>query len=142
MTPNTNTFLYTITGIRQKLFRFLRCELRKKGIENLAPSYGDILFVLERKGPMTLQELAGHTIKDKSTISSLINRLEREGYIIKEKTMKDARFTNLSLTEAAMDLKPVLYGISSHMNERLFRGFSEEEKKTLFDLLDRISNNL
>jgi MarR family transcriptional regulator, organic hydroperoxide resistance regulator len=142
MEISDTNFLYIITNIRQRLFRFLRKELSKKKIDGIAPSYGDILFVLDRKGTVTLQEVAKHTIKDKSTISSVINKLESGGYIMKEKDVSDGRYTYLTLTAKAKKLRPVLFEISKKMNAKLFEGFSEEEKETLFRLIEKVYKNL
>ena len=142
MEISDTNFLYIITNIRQRLFRFLSKELSKKDIEGIAPSYGDILFVLDRKGTVTLQEVAKHTIKDKSTISSVINKLESGGYIMKEKDVSDGRYTYLTLTAKAKKLRPVLFEISKKMNTKLFEGFSEEEKETLFRLIEKVYKNL
>jgi DNA-binding MarR family transcriptional regulator len=135
-------FLYSITNIRQRLFRFLSRELAKRGIGEIAPSYGDILFVLDQKGTVTMQEVARHTIKDKSTVSSVINKLEAGGYIVKERDAADGRYTNLTLTPKARKLRPVLFEISKEMNEKLFEGFTEEEKQTLFRLMEKIDGNI
>lgn len=135
-------FLYGITNIRQRLFRFLSGELSKEGIGDIAPSYGDILFVLDQKGKATMQEVARHTIKDKSTVSSVINKLQAGGYIVKERDGADGRYTNLTLTPKAVKLRPVLLEISKRMNEKLFEGFSEEEKRTLFRLMEKVDRNL
>ncbi len=142
MEINESNFLYTITNIRQRLFKFLQHELAKEDITGIAPSFGDILFVLDRKGTLTMREVASHTIKDKSTISSVINKLAARGYITKERDTSDARCTNLRLTPKAKKLRPVLFGISKKMNTRLFEGFSEEEKATLFRLIGKIYENL
>ncbi|MGD0820325.1 MAG: MarR family transcriptional regulator [Desulfomonilia bacterium] len=142
MEISDTNFLYIITNIRQRLFKFLSKELSKKKIDGIAPSYGDILFVLDRKGTVTLQEVAKHTIKDKSTISSVINKLESGGYIMKEKDVSDGRYTYLTLTAKAKKLRPVLFQISKKMNTKLFEGFSEEEKQTLFRLIEKVYKNL
>ncbi|MGD0211351.1 MAG: MarR family winged helix-turn-helix transcriptional regulator [Desulfomonilia bacterium] len=142
MEISDTNFLYIITNIRQRLFRFLGKELSKKNIDGIAPSYGDILFVLDRKGTVTLQEVAKHTIKDKSTISSVINKLESGGYIMKEKDVSDGRYTYLTLTAKAKKLRPVLFAISKKMNTKLFEGFSGEEKETLFRLMEKVCKNL
>lgn len=142
MKINETNFLYTITNIRQRLFRLLEDNLAKKNIQNIAPSYGDILFVLERKGTITMQELAKHTIKDKSTISSVVNKLEAGGYITKEKDSEDARYTKLTLTPKAKELKNVLMGISEEMNQKLFEGLTNAEKAMLFELIGKVYNNL
>jgi MarR family transcriptional regulator, organic hydroperoxide resistance regulator len=142
MEINESNFLYIITNIRQRLFKFLDNELAKKDIKGIAPSYGDILFVLDQKGPITMQEVARHTIKDKSTISSVINKLEAGGFILKERDTSDGRYTNLTLTEKAKRLRPVLFEISKKMNAKLFEGFSEKEKQTLFSLMEKVFKNL
>ena len=69
MKIDESNFLYILTNIRQRLFKFLESELAKENIKEIAPSYGDILFVLDQKGTLTMQEVARHTIKDKSTVS-------------------------------------------------------------------------
>lgn len=142
MKISETNFLYTITNIRQRLFKFLEDKLAKQSIRNIAPSYGDILFVLERKGTITMQELAKHTIKDKSTISSVVNKLEAGGYVTKEKDSEDARYTKLSLTPKAKELRNVLMQISEEMNQKLFDGLSNAEKAILFELIGKIYNNL
>lgn len=142
MKISEKNFLYAMTAIRQRLFRFLRQELSETHIEGIAPSYGDILFVLDQEGPITMQELAKHTIKDKSTISSVINRLESDGYIVKEKDAGDARFTNLTLTPKAVALRPALFEISEKMNARMFEGLTEAEKAMLFELMGKVYRNL
>jgi MarR family transcriptional regulator, organic hydroperoxide resistance regulator len=142
MEINESNFLYIITNIRQRLFKFLDNELAKKDIKGIAPSYGDILFVLDQKGSLTMQEVAKHTIKDKSTISSVINKLASGGFVMKERDALDGRYTNLTLTEKAKKLRPVLLEISKKMNGRLFKGFSAEEKQTLFVLMQKIYKNI
>jgi len=142
MRINETNFLYTITNIRQRLFKFLEYKLAKKNIQNIAPSYGGILFVLEQKGTITIQELAKHTIKDKSTISSVVNKLEVGGFITKEKDSADARYTKLTLTPKAKELKNVLMGISEEMNQKLFEGLSNAEKAMLFELIGKVYKNL
>jgi MarR family transcriptional regulator, organic hydroperoxide resistance regulator len=142
MDINESNFLYIITNIRQRLFKFLDSELAKNNIRGIAPSYGDILFVLDQKGTITMQEVARHTIKDKSTISSVINKLASGGFILKERDGLDGRYTNLTLTAKAKKLRPVLLGISKEMNAKLFEGFNAEEKQNLFKLMEKVYKNL
>jgi DNA-binding MarR family transcriptional regulator len=142
MKIDETNFLYIITNIRQRLFKSLESELSKENIKDIAPSFGDILFVLDQKGTITMQEVAKHTIKDKSTISSVINKLEAGGYITKEKDSGDARYTNLTLTPKAKKLRPVLFDISNKMNTKLFEGLSDMEKQTLFELIGKVYKNL
>jgi DNA-binding MarR family transcriptional regulator len=142
MKINETNFLYSLSSIRQRLFKFLGKELSDKNIDDVAPSYGDVLFALDRKDCQTVQDVVKQTYKDKSTISSVINKLETSGYILKEKGETDARITNLTLTLKAKKLRPVLFDISNKMNHKLFQGFTDDEKKTLFKLMEKVLKNL
>jgi len=142
MKINERNFLYGLTAIRQRLFAFLEDEMAKGGIADIPPSFGDVLFVLDRRGPQMLQEIARHTMKDKSTVSSVVKRLEAAGYVTKEKGEGDARFVKVALTAKAKRVKASMRGISKKMNNRLFRGLSAGEREKLFGLMGRIHDNL
>jgi DNA-binding MarR family transcriptional regulator len=142
MKIHEGNFLYALTAIRQRLFAFLEDEMAKGGIADIPPSFGDVLFVLDRRGPQMLQEIARHTMKDKSTVSSVVKRLEAAGYVTKEKVEGDARCVTIALTAKAKRVKASMRGISKKMNSRLFRGLSGGERNELFRLLERVSGNL
>lgn len=142
MIVNQGNFLFVISKIRQRLFSFLETEMAADNITDISPSYGDILFVLDQKGSLTVQEIANYTLKDKSTVSSVITRLEERGYVSKVKVSGDGRYTRIRLTPRAKKLKKHLWKISSEMNARLFEGLNEEEKKQLFELISKIYRNI
>jgi DNA-binding MarR family transcriptional regulator len=142
MEVNQKNFLYTLTKIRQRLFAFLEEEMAAKNIDDIPPSYGHILFILDAKGPLSLLELARLAEKDKSTVSSAITRLEEKGYVVKVKGAGDGRFVKIRLTARAKKIRPVVWGISTAMNERLFRGLSQGEKSKLFELVGKVLKNL
>ena len=135
-------FLYSISKIRQNLFSFLEGELSAQHIHDISPSDGDILFVLDGKGALSIQEIASLTIKDKSTVSPVIKKLEERGYVTKERGEDDGRSVKIKLTSKSHKIKPALWKISASMNQRLFRGLDEEERARLFELLGKVYNNV
>ncbi len=135
-------FLYTLNSIRQSLFNYLESELSRLGISGIAPSHGDILHILDRKGILHLRDLTELSLKDKSTITAVISRLEKNGYVTRVRDGNDKRLVNIQVTEKAAGIKPALEKISEKMNARLFEGLSAEEKNTLFKLMTRISHNV
>ena len=141
MKIHQGNFLYAVNKIRQRLFAFLEAELAGRNIRDISPSYGDVLLVLERKGPLTIQEIARHAVKDKSTVSSVVRRLEESGYVVREKVDEDGRSVRIKPTAKARKLRSVLWEISGDMNARLFNGLSDEEKSTLFMLMEKVYNN-
>ena len=71
-------------------------------------------------------ELARSVHKDKSTATFLIKKLEKEGYIQRQRS------------EAYTDATEA---ISRSLIDTCYAGFSEDEKQTLFSLLRRVEKN-
>lgn len=134
--------LYTLNSIRQRLFSFIESEMARENIRDISPSHGDILYILDKRGKLHLHDISELSLKDKSTITSVINHLEKSGYVTKVRDKKDRRLVNIQGTEKAVRIKPALTKISERMNSRLFEGLSDEEQRVLFDLLTKISNNV
>jgi DNA-binding MarR family transcriptional regulator len=141
MKVHSGNFLFALSKIRLRQFLFLEEQLSVFGVVDLSPSYGDVLFALDQKGPMALREIASLTNKDKSTVSSVIRKLEQTGYVTKKKGKGDARYVIIELTAKARKLKPLLLEISDEMNENLFRGLNRGEKAQLFKLIEKIAEN-
>ena len=134
-------FLYTLNSIRQSLFAYLESELARQGIHDIAPSHGDILYILDKKGSLHLHDITELSLKDKSTITAVISRLEKNGYVTRIRDSADKRLVNIQVTDKAKTIKPALARISEKMNSQLFEGLSAEEKTTLFHLIARVSHN-
>ena len=135
-------FLYTLNSIRQSLFAYLESELARQGIGGIAPSHGDILHILDKKGALHLRDLTELSLKDKSTITAVVSRLEKNGYVTRKRDGNDKRLVNIQVTDKAETVKPALRKISEKMNSQLFEGLSAEEKNTLFKLMTRVSHNV
>ena len=73
--------------------------MRKRGIEDLIPSHGNLLVHLFGGEALTVTELAQRTGRTKSTISVLAGKLEKTGYLRREPDPADARLLRLRLTK-------------------------------------------
>lgn len=142
MEIDQGNFLYAISKVRQNLFSLLEKEMSAKNIHDISPSDGDILFALDQRGALSIQEIAALTVKDKSTVSSVIKRLEDKGYVTKGRGDGDGRFVKIALTPKAKKIRPLLWKISASMNEMIFNGLNDEEKMKLFELTGKIYSNL
>jgi DNA-binding MarR family transcriptional regulator len=100
-----------------------------------------VLFALDRRGPLSLQEIARLTMKDKSTVSTVIKRLQAGGYVTKKRSKGDARAVSIGLTKKANWLRPLVWEISDAMNAGLFRGLSVRERNALFRLIGKVYAN-
>ena len=78
----------------------------------------------------------------RSTATAILQRLEKDGYLIREPVPGDARLKRIVLTEKAAQAQKILCKIIREFDAGIVAGFSEEEIETLVSLLGRIRKNI
>ncbi|XDD51171.1 MarR family winged helix-turn-helix transcriptional regulator [Leptospira sp. WS92.C1] len=139
MTPRL--IIYMISRIRDEFHRHLNSELKEKGLGALSTTHADILFALVKKKRAQMQEIAKMINRDKSTLTALVDKLENLGFVERIRDPGDQRIVHLGLTSKAFTIRPILLGISRSLVNNLYKGFTEEEKKELVRLLEKLYNN-
>jgi DNA-binding MarR family transcriptional regulator len=138
---NANDIISLISKIREKVNRRIISGMEAHGIENIVTSHGDIIYALFGKSQMTMAEIAAKIGRDKSTVTALVDKLVKLGYVVKERDTADTRIIYVMLTDKGYELKPVFEKISEEVLAVFYDGISEKEKEELFDLLNRIYKN-
>lgn len=134
--------VYFISKTKKKMLRFIENRLKDHELYNLVPSYGNILTVLyDHGGKMTMKHIADLLGKEKSTITSLVNKLEALGYVEKIKSKEDRRTTFVCLTQMGKDIEEKFEIISKDLQERAYSNFTQAEKEELLRLLKKLNQN-
>jgi MarR family transcriptional regulator, organic hydroperoxide resistance regulator len=142
MKVKPTNFLYTLSRIRQKAYAFLEDEMAHEGLEGVAPSYGDVLYIVERKGPMPMKEISRFTYKDKSTITGIVQRLITHGYLTKIPHPDDGRISLIAATDKMRAVRPAVMRVSGGLHKKLFAVLTDGERETLFALLEKMNDSL
>jgi len=130
--------LSLIAKIHDKGNRFIINELKKNNAGELAPSHGDILICLYMQEKITMKEIANRIHRTKPTVTVLVNKLEKLGYVKRELSTKDNRYTNIVLTDKGKAFQPKFEQISNELNKILYKNLSKEEAKILENILSKI----
>ena len=130
--------LALISKIHDKGNRFIIEELKKNGADGLVPSHGDILVCLYQDDKMTMKEIADKINRTKPTVTVLVDKLEKLGYLKRETSQDDSRYTYIVLTKKGKDFKPVFEKISNKLNDMLYKNLSKNESDILENLLQKI----
>ena len=139
---NKNYVLSLVSKVRAEAINFLEKELVKNDIEGLVPSYGSMLSVLYRNnGKLRMKAVADLINRDKSTVTHLVNKLIKAGYVIREQSSEDSREVYVVLTKKAWDIEEKLEKISRNLITTAYNGFTEDEKEKLMQLLDKMKDN-
>lgn len=130
--------LSLVSKIREKGNRFIIEELKNNGAEGFAPSHGDILVCLYKNGKMTMKDIAICIHRTKPTVTVLVDKLEKLGYLKREVSEEDSRFTNIVLTQKGEDFKVIFEKISEGLNKMLYKNLSPEESELIEKLLIKV----
>lgn len=133
-----SAILSLISKIHEKGNRFIIEELKNSGAEGLVPSHGDILVCLYKNSKMTMKDIANCIHRTKPTVTVLVDKLEKLGYLKREVSDKDSRFTNIVLTQKGEDFQTTFEKISKDLNEMLYKNLSNKEVEILEELLRKV----
>jgi DNA-binding MarR family transcriptional regulator len=140
MTPDK--IIYLISRIQEKANAFILRELKRHNLIGLAPSHGDILYLLIQEERLNMTEIADRIHRRKPTVTVLVNKLIQEGYVEKQVDPQDERVHLISLTAKGEGLKSAVNKISNDLLKSVYKGFSKEEQTILMMLLTKIFQNL
>ncbi|MDP0488053.1 MAG: MarR family transcriptional regulator [Fusobacterium sp. JB021] len=139
---STNTIIGLISTINEKSSQYINEELKRNNITDIINSHGTIFSLLYmNEGRITINKIVSKTGKRKSTITDMVKKLEKLGYISKEKNKQDARITEIVLTENGWKFKESFKEISDNLLAKTYFDFTDEEKELLVSLLRKVKRN-
>jgi DNA-binding MarR family transcriptional regulator len=137
----TRDAISLISKIREKVNRLIEAEMFRNGLDGIVTSHGDIMYALFNKPRMTMAEIASRIDRDKSTVTALIDKLVKLGYVMKERDTQDTRVVYVTLTGRGRELEPIFEAISARVLDTFYSGVSEDEKEELAKILSKIYGN-
>jgi len=132
---------FLIAKIHQITNRIFNKMLKDYGLDELNSGRGRILFVLWQRDNIPIHELSVKTQLTKSTLTTMLDRLEKKGYLSRGKGI-DRRENIVKLSDKSKKFKEVYEKISGEMTDVFYGNLTEGERDTFEDYLRRILNNL
>lgn len=133
---------FLIGKIKQIQGRVFEKMLAEHGISEFNGAQGRILFVLWGEDGIPISALSEKTGLAKTTLTGMLDRLEKSGHILRTDDPEDRRSVRIRLTERAWGLREQYEAVSREMNEVFYRGFRDEEVLEFEKNLGRILENL
>ncbi|TVX99790.1 MarR family winged helix-turn-helix transcriptional regulator [Cohnella terricola] len=130
-----------ISKIREKVNRFIVTEMAKNGVDGIGTSHGDIIYALFKAPRLTMAEISKRIRKDKSTVTALVDKLVRLGYVTKERDIEDTRVVHVAVTPKGRELEPIFESISQEMLSVFYSSVSDQEKEDVLRILKKIYDN-
>ena len=101
-----------------------------------------VLFMLHQQDSMSQKELAAKLNITAPSITSMIQKMERDQYITREPDRHDQRVMRLTLTEKGRSCIRAVEDVADRMEEIMLQGMSLEEKLLFRRFLIQAGENL
>lgn len=133
---------FLISRIKQTGTRIFDHMLAASGVDAFNGAQGRILYVLWQHDGISISDLSAQTSLANTTLTSMLDRMEASGLVIRKSDPKDRRSKLIALTEKAKSLQEDYERISQEMSDLYYIGFSEQEISQFEAYLQRVLTNL
>jgi len=124
--PVEDRFIFLISKVCQKLITNLQKSFSESGIE-VTPIQVMLLFFLQQNNGLSLTQISQGLMLENPTVTGLIDRLEKSGYVKRSDHPNDRRVYLVHLTEKGNKVAKKALPIVKKLNEKIKEGYSKEE---------------
>lgn len=132
---------YVIGRTFFRLKNKLRQEFKSHG-HDVTPEQWAVICKLREEDDLNQNALASRTIKDKTTITRILDSLERKDLIARRRDGRDRRSHRVQLTAKGRELGDRLLPIVEGFCARVYGRLSQTDRADLVRILDAINDRL
>lgn len=104
-----NNIYSFVSRVKKDIHDHVRKEIIKAGIKDLPAEHADVLLVIMKNDyTLAMNTIASETNRDKSTVTVLVNRLIKNGYVTKEQSRLDKRKQYVTITKKSLGIEEFL----------------------------------
>ena len=126
---------FLLTGAQHRVFQELKKELEQY---DLTPIQYGVLKCIWQLDLHTPKEIAEYLSIENSTISGILDRMEKKELIERKIDREDRRFVYIDLTKAGKDLEDPVNKTIEDFNTEVLSIFTEKEASALRDMLRKL----
>jgi DNA-binding MarR family transcriptional regulator len=135
-----NTYLcYNMRAAGKKIDHLLDNSLKELGI-SIPQAF--ILFCLKEENGLTLKEIGSRTLVDSSSMTVLVDKLEKTQLVTRKLDNQDRRAIRVFITEAGLEMADEITNLIADINTLLFDLLGEENQKEFLHGLNNIVKKL
>ena len=124
------------------------CRLNRRRMHALLDEIGlyrgqpHVLSALWDQEGLTHSELAHRLHRSAATMTNMIKRMEKAGFVARRPDPADERVSRVYLTDAGRAIQDRVQRVWREIEEQSFAGFEDQERDLLQGYLGRIRDNL
>ena len=138
-----NRVLEDVVDLIGKLCKkFSRLSSGAVGDQGITPPQYYILNTLWKGDGIPLSEIASQQCCSRSTITGIIDTMEKNSLVFRDRLSEDRRVIQICLTEKGKSLKKELSNVSEVLNDCCTQGLKHDEFVQLKNLLERLNTTV
>lgn len=138
-TPERKYILHLLGKVCGRKYQRMQVLLDALGLYHGQPPVLNTLW--EQEG-MTQSEIATRLNRSPSTITKMVQRMEKAGFIERRDDPEDERISRVYLTDAGRDVRSEVETVWHTFADQAFEEFTEDDLKQFYDHLQRLYQNL
>lgn len=127
--------IYLIFTAQHRLRMHIRDQLTAAGVKITLEQAG-ILFLLKAEDGQAMSQLSRLLLLDNSTVTGLIDRLEKSGFVLRKADPKDRRIFLIHITGQGIKEVDKAKPVINKVNEEIRTDFSMEEMESFKKILN------
>jgi DNA-binding MarR family transcriptional regulator len=135
--PQDDRLIYLLFTAQHRLKMHIKDELLAAGVKTTMVQAG-ILFMLIEKNDQAMSELSRLLLLDNSTVTGLIDRLEKTGFVQRKANPKDRRVSLIHITPKGIKEAKEAGKVINGINENIKTGFSTSEVASFTKILNSL----
>jgi len=108
-------------------------------VDGLTASQFSTLKVLRIHGPLALREIAKYILKTGGNMTIVVDNLERDGLVVRDRDTEDRRIVYVRLTQKGEELFDRIYPEHLERIRQAMGGLTDAECEQLMNLLNKLS---
>jgi len=136
-----DSFGFIIVKTGRLIENRLRYNFEEENI-SITPQQWSVLTYLWNEDGISQQKIANVFSKDKTSMTRLLNNMEKNGFIIRKQGTKDKRNKNIFLTELSKELKEKSIKVAQETLAEIIDGVDSQKLKISKQILKEICTNI
>ncbi|MFH1982607.1 MAG: MarR family transcriptional regulator [Pseudomonadota bacterium] len=142
MTPPSECPFYLISRVTLQVTSAIKKGLSDAGVTSVRPAYLGVLLCLWAQDGRKTVDLARCAKLEPSTMTGLIDRMERDGLLRREPDPNDRRAYRICLTEAGQVAETPARRVTENVLGKVFAGIGEDDLAGTMKVLQQVLINI
>ena len=138
-----DSICFNLKRVNHIVERGIHTSLAAAGFDEITNMHGWILgFLYHAEGPVYQKDIETHFDIGRSTVTNILQLMEKKGYLTRTTDEHDARLKRLELTQLGKKVHLDTIAVIDAAHDTMEAGITDEERRICFSVFEKIRRNV